>query len=57
MLRIHDVALELVRDVAPIAVAIARHDGDLAKQLRRALSSVTLNIAEVAPGKAWEEEA
>jgi four helix bundle protein len=46
MLRIHDVALQLVRDVAPLAVAIGRHDADLAKQLRKALSSVPLNIAE-----------
>ena len=46
MLRIHDVAIELVREVAPVAKAIERHDGDLARQLRRALSSVPLNIAE-----------
>ena len=46
MLRIHETVLMLVREVAPIAVAIERRDGDLAKQLRRALSSVTLNIAE-----------
>ncbi len=46
MLHIHDVAIALVSDVAPIAREIARHDSDLAKQLRRALSSVPLNIAE-----------
>ena len=46
MLRIHETALELVRDVAPIAGAIGRCDADLARQLRRALSSVPLNIAE-----------
>ena len=46
MLRIHDVALQLVRDVAPIAGAIARHDADLARQLRKALSSVPLNVSE-----------
>lgn len=46
MLRIHDVALHLVRDVAPLAVAIGRHDADLARQLRKALSSVPLNISE-----------
>src|SRR5688572_12655758 len=57
MLRIHAVVIELIREVAPVANVIARRDSDLAKQLRSALSSVALNIAEVAPGKAWEEEA
>jgi four helix bundle protein len=46
MLRIYEVALHLVRDVAPLAASLARKDPDLAKQLRRALSSVPLNIAE-----------
>ncbi|AKU99816.1 hypothetical protein AKJ09_06480 [Labilithrix luteola] len=46
MLRIHQTAIGLIADVAPIAAAIALHDRDLASQLRRALSSVTLNIAE-----------
>jgi four helix bundle protein len=36
---------------------IEKHDRDLAQQLRNAATSVVLNIAEVAPGKAWEEEA
>lgn len=46
MLRIHDVVLELIAEVAPLAAAIGRHDADLAKQLRRAMSSVALNVAE-----------
>jgi len=46
MLRIHDVALELVREVAPLATAIGRHDASLSKQFRNAMSSVPLNIAE-----------
>ena len=46
MLRVHSVVIELIREVAPVAKLIARHDSDLAKQLRRALSSVALNIAE-----------
>ena len=31
--------------------------GGIPDQLRRAALSIPLNIAEVAPGKAWEEEA
>ena len=46
MLRIHDVSVEVVREVAPTAKRIARHDGDLARQLRKALSSAALNVAE-----------
>ena len=46
MLRIHAVIVELVRDVAPLVRSIERHDPDLAKQLRKALSSVPLNVAE-----------
>ncbi len=46
MLRIHDVAVALLHEVAPLMRAIERHDGDLAKQLRKSMSSVPLNIAE-----------
>jgi len=46
MLRIHDVIVEVVREVAPTARRIARHDADLARQLRKALSSAALNVAE-----------
>src|SRR5262245_33474865 len=46
MLRIHDVAVQLVREVAPVAEAIGRRDRDLVRQLRKALSSVPQNIAE-----------
>ncbi len=46
MLRIYSVALELIREVRPLIEEIERRDGDLARQCRRALSSVPLNIAE-----------
>jgi four helix bundle protein len=46
MLRIHSVILELITQVAPLAREIERHDSDLAKQLRRALSSAALNVSE-----------
>lgn len=45
-LRIYAIALQMVRDIAPIAVAVDRRDPDLARQMRRAASSVVLNIGE-----------
>jgi len=46
MLKIYDVSLSVLRKLAPIVGEIERHDSDLARQLRRAASSVTLNLAE-----------
>jgi len=46
MLRIYSVALEVAKDAALIANGIARHDSDLARQLRRAVCSIALNLAE-----------
>jgi len=46
MLRIHETALELVRDVVPLLREIERSDPDLARQGRRAVMSVPLNISE-----------
>jgi four helix bundle protein len=46
MLRIYFDAVEVCREVAVVAKAIERSDGDLARQLRRAATSVVLNIAE-----------
>jgi four helix bundle protein len=43
---VHEVALEMIRTLQPLMKAIARHDRSLAVQLRRAASSVALNIAE-----------
>jgi four helix bundle protein len=40
-----------VTGLGAIAKRIARHDADLARQLRRACVSMPLNIAEVAQGK------
>jgi four helix bundle protein len=46
MLRIVDVIVSLITEVAPLAEQIGRRDPSLAKQLRTALSSVSLNTAE-----------
>ena len=46
MLRIHEVAIELVGEVMPLMREIERVDPDLARQGRRAVTSVPLNIAE-----------
>jgi four helix bundle protein len=46
MLRIHDDVIALCKELAPMLKQIARHDPDLARQLRRAASSVALNLGE-----------
>jgi 23S rRNA-intervening sequence protein len=46
MLHIYPVILAFVADVHPFIERIGRHDPDLAKQLRRASTSVVLNTAE-----------
>jgi four helix bundle protein len=46
MLKIYPVILQVVKDLAPIVGDIQRHDADLARQMRRALSSVPLNVSE-----------
>ena len=46
MLRIYGVILEVVEALGPVIEGIGRHDPDLARQMRRALSSVALNTAE-----------
>jgi four helix bundle protein len=46
MLRIHDDMLNVIRSMRGALGAIDKRDADLARQLRRAASSVVLNIAE-----------
>ena len=41
-----ETALAMVRALAPLQTDVARRDADLGKQLRRAASSVALNLAE-----------
>src|SRR5215470_4937885 len=42
----YEVSLEMVKSAAPVIQAVARRDRALADQMRRAASSVPLNIAE-----------
>ena len=46
MLKIYDVMIEVMRGLREVVEAIEVHDRDLARQLRRASSSVALNISE-----------
>ena len=46
MLRIYSVILEVLRGLRPVVAAIEAHDRDLARQLRRASTSVALNCSE-----------
>ena len=46
MLKIYAEALEVVRELAVVVAEIDRHDPDLTRQLKKARSSIPLNIAE-----------
>ena len=46
MLRIYNVILDWLSELAPLIERIAHHDPDLARQLKRASRSVALNTAE-----------
>ena len=46
MLRIYETMVGVLRGLRPVMVEIEAHDRDLARQLRRASSSVVLNISE-----------
>jgi four helix bundle protein len=46
MLHIYTTMIEAMRMLRPVLVAIERYDADLGRQLRRAASSVALNIGE-----------
>jgi len=46
MLKIYDDSLFMLEQLSIEIAAIERHDSDLARQLRRAAASVTLDIAE-----------
>lgn len=51
MLRIHQFALESLRELRAVIAKIAASDPDLARQLRRASTSMVLNLAEGSGGR------
>ena len=46
MLRIYEVILDVLKELRPVVAVIELHDRDLARQLRRAATSVALNVSE-----------
>ena len=46
MLRIYTTIISFLHDLRPIVAQIELHDRDLARQLRRAASSIALNVSE-----------
>jgi four helix bundle protein len=46
MLRIYGLILETIGVLRPVIERIERKDGDLGRQLRRAASSIALNVSE-----------
>ena len=45
-LMVEEVAIEMIRELRPLIIAIDRHDKQLGRQLKASASSVALNIAE-----------
>jgi four helix bundle protein len=45
-MRVYQQAIEMNRQLAAVAPRIERHDRDLVRQMKRAASSVALNLAE-----------
>jgi four helix bundle protein len=46
MLRIYTTIIDVLRGLRPVVAQIETHDRDLARQLRRAASSIALNVSE-----------
>jgi four helix bundle protein len=46
MFEVYEVSKQSIRELRPLLQSVQQHDRDLARQMRRAGSSVLLNIAE-----------
>ena len=46
MFKAYERSIELIRELKPLVQRLGKQDPDLAKQLRKAASSVALNLAE-----------
>jgi four helix bundle protein len=46
MLVAYTVSLDVARKLAPVVAQVRKHDGNLATQMRRAMSSTILNLSE-----------
>jgi four helix bundle protein len=46
MLRVQVLVVAIIKQLQPVLMVLARKDGDLENQLRRAIASVALNLAE-----------
>ncbi len=46
MLRVYSTVIDVLRMLRPVVAQIEMHDRDLARQLRRASSSIALNVSE-----------
>ena len=46
MFKAYERSIELIRELKPLVQQLGKQDPDLAKQLRKAASSVALNLAE-----------
>ena len=56
-LDVYHLALDFLVFANGVVEGLPRGRSHLADQFTRASTSIVLNLAEVAPGKAWEEEA
>jgi four helix bundle protein len=55
-MRVYQQAIEMNRKLAQVSGLIERHDRDLVRQLKRAASSVALNVAEALGTQAGNRE-